>query len=75
MNQAVNVLRLVTERLGARLSVADQLVQRVSLHRFVCQLIHGLVFGTRDPVCLFQHFRFEGDVLLQRGMGNVLETL
>ena len=64
MDQAVNVLRLVTERLRTSFSIAYQLIECVTLHSFIRQLVYDLVLGARQPVGLFQHFRFKGDVLL-----------
>ena len=64
MDQAVNVLRLVTERLRTSFSIAYQLIECVTLHSFVRQFVYGLVCGARQPVGLFQYFRFKGDVLL-----------
>ena len=52
MDQAVNVLRLVTERLRTSFSIAYQLIECVTLHSFVRQLVYGLVFGARQPVGL-----------------------
>ena len=64
MDEAVNVLRLVTERLRTSFSIAYQLIECVTLHSFIRQLVYDLVLGARQLVGLFQHFRFKGDVLL-----------